>query len=80
MSECFYNSEEGEFIDFETLDDWRERDLAKDAKISRLREALGMYADLLCEHPNNEVCGRLNSNSCSGCAARRVLSKKETER
>jgi len=36
---------DGEFIDFETLNDWRERDLAKDAEIERLRAALAPFDD-----------------------------------
>lgn len=33
---AFYDEEEGEFIDFETLEDWERRDKAKDATIARL--------------------------------------------
>lgn len=32
----YYDSNDGEFLDFETLDDWRERDIKKDSEIERL--------------------------------------------
>lgn len=31
-----YNPEEGEFVDFSTLEDWETRDKAKDEKIKQL--------------------------------------------
>lgn len=47
MTDRHYDSEEGEFVDFATLDEWRARDLEKDARIAtlqadneRLREVL----------------------------------------
>lgn len=44
----FYDDNEGEFIDFATMDDWRERDQAKDAKVEALTrerdEALAQVA------------------------------------
>ena len=40
MSECIYDSSEGEFVDFETLDDWEQRDKAKNARISALEAQL----------------------------------------
>jgi len=40
MTDRKYDSEDGEFVDFETLDDWQARDKAKDAEIKRLREAI----------------------------------------
>jgi hypothetical protein len=43
--ELHYDPAEGEFVDFETLDDWRVRDVAKDAEIERLRDALAFYAE-----------------------------------
>jgi hypothetical protein len=35
--ESHYDPADGEFVDFETLDDWQARDVAKDAEISKLR-------------------------------------------
>ena len=43
MSDRHYDSEEGEFVDFATLEDWEARDKAKDARIEALtaeRDAL----------------------------------------
>ncbi len=45
MADRFYNSEEGEFIDFATMEDWRKRDLEKDAEIKRLRHALKVHEE-----------------------------------
>lgn len=36
----YYEADEGEFVDFATLDDWKDRDEAKDAEIARLTAAI----------------------------------------
>jgi hypothetical protein len=36
MPDRHYNSDEGEFVDFETLEDWETRDKAKDRQIAAL--------------------------------------------
>ena len=46
MADRKYDSEDGEFVDFETLDDWQERDKAKDAEIKRLLDQISR-ADVL---------------------------------
>ena len=46
MSGRIYDSSEGEFVDFETLDDWEQRDKAKNARISALEDALAKADDL----------------------------------
>jgi hypothetical protein len=37
--ESHYDPADGEFVDFETLDDWQARDVAKDAELRCLEEA-----------------------------------------
>jgi uncharacterized protein (UPF0335 family) len=40
MTDRYYDTSAGEFIDFETLDDWAARDAAKDARIEALEAKL----------------------------------------
>jgi molybdenum-dependent DNA-binding transcriptional regulator ModE len=40
MTDRYYDTTAGEFIDFETLDDWKSRDAAKDARIEALETKL----------------------------------------
>lgn len=46
--------------------------IAARAEVARLREALEFYADQLCEH-GGDLCGRLDTEACSGCLARAAL-------
>ena len=47
MSDRHYDSEEGEFVDFATLEDWEARDKAKDARIEALSaERTALKAEL----------------------------------
>ena len=39
-NERVYYADEGEFVDFATLDDWQERDQRQTKEIERLRKAL----------------------------------------
>ncbi|MCJ8334585.1 MAG: hypothetical protein MJH10_10130 [Epibacterium sp.] len=39
-NERVYDADEGEFVDFATLDDWQERDQLKSREIERLRYVL----------------------------------------
>jgi hypothetical protein len=57
MSARVYDSDEGEFVDFETLADWEARDKAKDARIEALEAAL-LSADDLAQEVER-VCGIL---------------------
>lgn len=43
-----YDPEEGEFVDFETLDEWARRDKAKDREIERL-QGLVLAAEIPCD-------------------------------
>ena len=47
MTDRHYNSEEGEFVDFETLADWERRDKEQRRRISELREALRAGENLI---------------------------------
>ena len=40
MSQCFYDSDEGEFVDFETLAEWESRDKSQRDRIEALEAAL----------------------------------------
>mgnify|MGYP003637032535 CR=1 FL=1 len=54
--ESHYDPADGEFVDFEILDDWQARDVAKDAEIERLWAALRMIASV--EVVNVDSLGR----------------------
>ena len=43
-----------------------------DARIAELEAALKVYEDVFCEH-GGDLCGKLNSDSCSGCLAATAL-------
>lgn len=43
MTDRYYDTTAGEFIDFETLDDWKSRDAAKDARIEALESRLAKF-------------------------------------
>jgi len=47
MSEAFYDTEEGEFVDFETLDDWARQTREKDDHIKELEAKLEKAVEAL---------------------------------
>ena len=49
MSECVYDSDVGEFVDFATLEDWEMRDREKTKRIEALEAKLARAAEVL-EH------------------------------
>ena len=57
MSQCFYDSDEGEFVDFETLTEWESRDKSQRDRIEALEAAL-LAADELAREIDR-VCGIL---------------------
>ena len=79
MSDCIYNSSEGEFVDFETLDDWEQRDKAKNARISALeaqlaqRDAALKAADELADAIRDCQCnGGIEESILGYCPAKRL--------
>ena len=46
MGECVYDSEEGEFVDFATLEDWEMLDKAKNKRIEALEAKLAKAVEV----------------------------------
>jgi len=49
MGECVYDSEEGEFVDFATLEDWEMRDREKTKRIEALEAKLARAVEAVDE-------------------------------
>jgi hypothetical protein len=81
MSQHVYDSEDGEFVDFATLDDWRETDRKKDAEIVKLREALEELADICsgCLFETIRIRGQYVSRKEAVSRAREALEQNKTE-
>ena len=71
MIERLYDSNDGEFVDFETLDDWRDRDEAKDNLISDLRAQLTQRDAAL--KAADELYDAIRDCQCNGGIAESIL-------
>jgi len=57
MADRFYDSSEGEFVDFETLEDWESRDKEKDKRIEELEAKLALAVKAFEEIKRYSPCG-----------------------
>lgn len=71
-----YDPNDGEFVDFETLDYWRARDEKKDAEIKRLRKSLSDAEDAVSAIVGGDPRYGLMS-LLAGLRAANALSRKE---